>query len=183
MSSPDFMCKNRHGIYYARFVIPKSLRQHFDDRKEIRRSLGTDSRKLAIKKARAFRVLFENIIDRLTIPNEQMKTKLITFVDLNLNTVTVDTGNHKDDAEIYNLIKPLESESEKLIRERRSEEIHQAQLLAIATPALISASPAKPSQPILKSYQNILSITSSTKPQRALNMAGNRQPPQKRRGC
>jgi len=65
MSGMAYMCKNRHGTYYARFIIPKHLQSHFENKKEIRRSLQTDSRKLAIKRARVFRVQFESIVDQL----------------------------------------------------------------------------------------------------------------------
>ena len=108
MSKSDFMCKNRHGMYYARFIVPTHLRSHFDNRKEIRRTLQTDSRKLAIKRARVYRVEFEKIVDQL-MSNKPMKTGLITFTDLNMNLVTVDTGDHLKDVELYNLIKPVET--------------------------------------------------------------------------
>ncbi|MBT9098605.1 hypothetical protein KFZ76_12930 [Methylovulum psychrotolerans] len=61
MSGAAYICKNRHGTFYARFVIPVQLREHFKNKKEIRRSLQTDSRKLALKRARAVRVEFETI--------------------------------------------------------------------------------------------------------------------------
>ena len=131
------MCKNRHGMYYARFIVPKSLRQHFDNKKEVRRSLQTDSKRLAIKRARAYRVQFENIVDEL-MNNKPMKTRLITFIDLSMNPVTVDTGDDKQDAELYNLIKPTETEEERTTRHKRAEEIHQAQLRAIAAPAALT---------------------------------------------
>lgn len=141
MSSTNFMCKNRHGMYYARFIIPKSLLQHFDNKKEVRRSLQTDSRKLAIKRARAYRVEFEKIVDEL-MNNKPMETRLITFIDLSMNPVTVDTGDDKQDAELYNLIKPTETEEERTTRLKHTEEIHQAQLRAIAAPAALTT-PAK----------------------------------------
>ncbi len=70
MGGMAYMCKNRHGTYYARFIIPKHLRLHFNNKKEIRRSLQTDSRKLAIKRARVYRVEFESIVDKLMSKNE-----------------------------------------------------------------------------------------------------------------
>jgi integrase/polyhydroxyalkanoate synthesis regulator phasin len=65
MGGMAYMCKNRHGTYYARFIIPKHLQSHFNNKKEIRRSLQTDSRKLAVKRARVYRVQFESIVDQL----------------------------------------------------------------------------------------------------------------------
>lgn len=71
MGSMTYMCKNRHGTYYARFIIPKPLQPHFKNKKEIRRSLKTDSRKLAIKRARIYRVEFESIVDQLMSKNDE----------------------------------------------------------------------------------------------------------------
>lgn len=65
MGGIAYMCKNRHGTFYARFIIPKHLQSHFENKKEIRRSLQTDSRKLATKRARVYRVQFESIVDQL----------------------------------------------------------------------------------------------------------------------
>ena len=138
MSKSDFMCKNRHGMYHARFIVPTHLRSHFDNRKEIRRTLQTDSRKLAIKRARVYRVEFEKIVDQL-MNDKSMKTEFITFLDLKLNPVTIDTGNDDKDLELYNLIKPVETEQATVTRKKREEELHQAQLKAITAPMQFAA--------------------------------------------
>jgi integrase len=107
MSSADYLCQNRHGTFYARFVIPKQLREHFKNKKEIRRSLQTDSRKLAKKRARAVRVEFEIIIDELMSKKEKtFRVNYIEFIELSGIKTTIDTGSPEKDAEIYNLIKP-----------------------------------------------------------------------------
>ncbi len=55
MGLPAFITKNRHGTYYFRLVIPKELKGFFPaGQREIRRSLGTTSRKEAIRLARIF---------------------------------------------------------------------------------------------------------------------------------
>ena len=82
MGATTYMCKNRHGTYYARFIIPKMLREHFKNKNEIRRSLQTDSRKLAVKRARAYRVEFENIIDKLMSKNEITERARLIVEDL-----------------------------------------------------------------------------------------------------
>ncbi len=64
-STSTYICQNRHGTYYARLIIPKTFQNQFNNKREIRRSLQTDSRKLAIKKARGYRVKFETLIDGL----------------------------------------------------------------------------------------------------------------------
>jgi bifunctional DNA-binding transcriptional regulator/antitoxin component of YhaV-PrlF toxin-antitoxin module len=45
---PAFLTQNRHGIYYFRIVIPKPLRAAFGLQREIRRTLKTDSARLAL---------------------------------------------------------------------------------------------------------------------------------------
>ncbi|MFA5922379.1 MAG: DUF6538 domain-containing protein [Methylococcaceae bacterium] len=81
MGDRAFMCKNRHGTYYARFIIPKHLQPHFKNKKEIRRSLQTDSRKLAIKRARVYRVQFESIVDQLMSKDNITSERVRLIVD------------------------------------------------------------------------------------------------------
>lgn len=64
-SSSTYLCQNRHGTYYARLVIPIALRDQFNNKREVRRSLQTDSRRLAIKRARTYRVQFDALLDGL----------------------------------------------------------------------------------------------------------------------
>jgi hypothetical protein len=45
-------------------VIPASLRPQVNDKREIRRSLKTDSERLALKRARQHAVRFDSIFDR-----------------------------------------------------------------------------------------------------------------------
>jgi integrase len=187
MSGTEYMCKNRHGTYYARFIIPKQLQEHFNNKKEIRRSLQTDSRKLAVKRARIYRVEFESIVDKLMskadntaerarrivdslftdktkleeeateqfaaqirndaakFDNDDLsKTQFITFFDELGKLVTVDTGNDEKDAELYHLIKPTLNDVELAQREKRANELHQAQLAAIAAQVPVSTQPINP---------------------------------------
>ena len=164
MSNTAYMCKNRHGMYYARFIIPKHLQSHFNNKKEIRRTLQTDSRKLAIKRARVYRVEFEKIVDEL-MANKLMRTGLITFIDLNANPVTIDTGNHDKDLELYNSMKPVESEQARITREKRSNELHQAQLKAITSSVQFTA-PAPTINPKLLSEYLVDYIKHQTDPNR-----------------
>lgn len=114
MPKVSYMCQNRHGTYYARFIIPKSLRQFFKNKSEIRRSLQTDSKRLATKRARVFRVEFDDIVDKLMkqpsskasaerakrmteelFAKEEavQRTHLITHLDIAGNLITIDHGN------------------------------------------------------------------------------------------
>ncbi|MGZ8189150.1 MAG: DUF6538 domain-containing protein, partial [Methylosarcina sp.] len=69
-STSTYICQNRHGTYYARLIIPRPLQNQFNNKREIRRSLQTDSRRLAIRRARAYRVRFDSLIDGLMTENE-----------------------------------------------------------------------------------------------------------------
>lgn len=62
--APTYLSKNRHGTFYFRMVIPASLRSLVNGKREIRRSLKTDSEKLALKRARQHAVRFDSIFDR-----------------------------------------------------------------------------------------------------------------------
>ena len=171
MLNTTYMCKNRHGVYYARFIIPKHLQSHFNNKKEVRRTLQTDSRKLAIKRARVYRVEFESIVDELmtklekgiyhafevrlkgetsiTLPNGEKKT-ITGEIKRNLGSIDEDTSKHKE-----HLLKQLSTEAERevkeadrlhdrAIREKREEELHEAQLKAIAATTHVTAPTINP---------------------------------------
>ena len=63
--SPSYLTLNRHGTFYFRIVIPCSLRMLFNGQREIRRTLKTDSRRLAQKRARQFVARFESAFDKV----------------------------------------------------------------------------------------------------------------------
>lgn len=62
---PSYLSLNRHGTYYFRIVIPAPVRAFIQCKREIRRSLKTDSQRLALKRARQHAVHFESIFDRV----------------------------------------------------------------------------------------------------------------------
>ncbi|WP_226687223.1 site-specific integrase [Stutzerimonas stutzeri] len=62
--APTYLTRNRHGTFYFRMVIPASLRPLTKGKREIRRSLKTDSERLALKRARQHAVRFDSIFDR-----------------------------------------------------------------------------------------------------------------------
>jgi len=63
--NPCYLSLNRHQTYYFRIVIPVLIRPLVNGKREIRRSLKTDSRKLALKRARQHAVRFESAFDRV----------------------------------------------------------------------------------------------------------------------
>ncbi|MFL9815478.1 site-specific integrase [Stutzerimonas sp. VN223-3] len=62
--APTYLTRNRHGTFYFRMVIPATLRPLVNGKREIRRSLKTDSERLALKRARQHAVRFDSIFDR-----------------------------------------------------------------------------------------------------------------------
>lgn len=63
-ANPSYLTINRHGTYYFRLVVPKPLRSAFGSQREIRRSLKTDSQRLALRRARQYAARYEAIFDR-----------------------------------------------------------------------------------------------------------------------
>lgn len=63
-ATPSYLTINRHGTYYFRLVVPKPLRSAFGSQREIRRSLKTDSQRLALRRARQYAARYEAIFDR-----------------------------------------------------------------------------------------------------------------------
>jgi hypothetical protein len=55
MNQPHHLWKNKRGIYFFRARIPKQFSAYFTST-EIKKSLKTDSFRLAVKLARAYRV-------------------------------------------------------------------------------------------------------------------------------
>jgi len=62
--APTYLTRNRHGTFYFRMVIPASLRPLVNGKREVRRSLKTDSERLALKRARQHAVHFDSVFDR-----------------------------------------------------------------------------------------------------------------------
>ncbi|WP_460163355.1 DUF6538 domain-containing protein [Pseudomonas sp. S2_F03] len=63
--NPSYLTLNRHGTFYFRIVIPVSLRTILNGQREIRRTLKTDSRRLACKRARQYAARYEATFDRV----------------------------------------------------------------------------------------------------------------------
>ncbi|EZI27601.1 site-specific integrase [Pseudomonas extremaustralis] len=64
-TQPAYLTISRHGTYYFRVVIPKPLRSAFGAQREIRRSLKTDSLRLALRRARQYAARFEAAFDKV----------------------------------------------------------------------------------------------------------------------
>jgi hypothetical protein len=64
MNQPAYLWKNNRGIYFFRARIPKQFLEYFIGT-EIKKSLKTDSLRLAVKLARAYRVELEKEMSTL----------------------------------------------------------------------------------------------------------------------
>lgn len=63
--SPSYLTRNRHGTFYFRIVIPRPLRSLLNGQREVRRTLRTDSERLARKRARQFAARYEAVFDKV----------------------------------------------------------------------------------------------------------------------
>jgi len=76
------ICKNRHGMFYFRLIIPSRLRIHFPrNKREIRRSLKTDSQSLAIKRARQMRVRYDMLFEEIETMSKYNKHYYTTSIN------------------------------------------------------------------------------------------------------
>jgi hypothetical protein len=55
MAATQFLVRNRHGnVWHGRIVVPLKLREHFNGKRELRKSLGTSDRAEAKRRALVF---------------------------------------------------------------------------------------------------------------------------------
>ena len=64
-AQPAYITRNRHGTFYFRIVVPSPLRSALGFQREIRRSLKTDSQRLALRRARQFTARYEAVFDKV----------------------------------------------------------------------------------------------------------------------
>lgn len=125
--NPLYLSRDRHGVFHFRARVPAHLRQHFNNKAEIKRTLKTDSRREAVRLARAYRVELDKKMAELE--DREGVLKLITVVNL-----TLPSGAKAEEVKIdYN------GDTEK--------EMQALRALVGTTEATVSAS--KPSGPLL----------------------------------
>lgn len=69
--TPTFLIRNRFGTFYFRYLIPKKFSGYTDKRIEIRRSLKTNLRSLAVERARRLLVSIEALISDFYMREEK----------------------------------------------------------------------------------------------------------------
>jgi hypothetical protein len=65
MSHAKYVSKTRHNAYQFRIVIPQELRSSFKNQREIRRTLQTDSYRVALRKAKFLWVDYQKLFEAL----------------------------------------------------------------------------------------------------------------------
>lgn len=81
MATNQFLVRNRHcNIWYGRIVIPLKLREHFNGKRELRKSLGTPERKAAKRLALEFWIECQNGFDQLDDTLETSFTNTAQFL-------------------------------------------------------------------------------------------------------
>ena len=70
-AQPAYITQNRHGTFYFRIVVPRPLRSALGLQREIRRSLKTDSQRLALRRARQYAARYEAAFDKVLIVVER----------------------------------------------------------------------------------------------------------------
>lgn len=82
-SSPTYLYCNRHGVFYFRVVIPVEFRKYFIHKREIKRSLKTENKHLALKLARKYMVYFDKLLTEIKNGDRRV-SELITLKDVKL---------------------------------------------------------------------------------------------------
>lgn len=106
-----YLCKDKHGNYHFRARIPRRAQPHFNNKAEIKRSLGTDSRREAVRLARAWRVQLDKLLadmerrkrQKEDAPRDTIEWRYCEIADITLpNGATIgkivsDTGDAEAD--------------------------------------------------------------------------------------
>ncbi|WP_418154386.1 DUF6538 domain-containing protein [Pseudomonas aeruginosa] len=121
--SPSYLTISRHGTYYFRAVIPRPLRTLFNGQREIRRTLKTDSQRLARKRARQYAARFEAACDKVMSVTKRDElgfsdADYLEMMELEMKGLFPDFSSPKDDSQPA---EPILSNEEIEARQRRQE--------------------------------------------------------------
>jgi len=115
----NYLCQNRHGTYYFRCVIPFAYRKYFKNKREIRYSLKTDSKKVALPKSRLYRVWLDRTFEDLATMHDDdegvVRTGLMTHWGMFGDKTEIDHGDDKD-KEFEHVEKLKDKDFERAIR-------------------------------------------------------------------
>ncbi|QOE08401.1 site-specific integrase [Pseudomonas asiatica] len=116
--SPSYLTLNRHGTFYFRIVIPRPLRALLKRQREVRRTLKTDSYRLAQKRARQYAARYEAAFDKVMIVVERDELGLTEADYLEMLELFPDFSSPKDESQPA---EPVLSNEEIESRQRRRE--------------------------------------------------------------
>ena len=97
--SPSYLTINRHGTFYFRIVIPHPLRALLKRKREVRRTLKTDSYRLAQKRARQYAARYEAAFDKVMSVVERDELGLSEEDYLEMSELFPDFSSPKDDGQ------------------------------------------------------------------------------------
>lgn len=123
-TSPSYLTRNRHGTFYFRIVIPRPLRTLLNGQREVRRTLKTDSERLARRRARQFAARYEAVFDKVVSVLERDELGLTEADYEELMGLVPDTKPAPDFSSPQDENQPAEpilSEKENEARQRRRE--------------------------------------------------------------
>jgi len=114
----NYICQNRYGTFYFRFIIPRAYRKHFKNKREIRYSLKTDSKKLAVRRARLYRVRVDNLLEQLgsMAKDETITTELMHFFSM-IDGSKITADGEGDEAKELRLFKAARRDDAELAKE------------------------------------------------------------------
>ncbi|WP_240928482.1 DUF6538 domain-containing protein [Pseudomonas fulva] len=148
-AQPSFLTLNRHGTYYFRLVIPKPIRSAFRSQREIRRSLKTDSQRLALRRARQYIARYDAIFDRMLAVVEKDDYQP-SAEDYELFLSELENADvHTDWSDTKPPETPTEFKSQ--LSEREWQELEDGQRKAVIGQALIG----HPTRPIPEASQEL----------------------------
>jgi integrase len=163
-----YLSQDRHGIYHFRARVPASLRQHFNNKSEIKRTLRTDSRREAVRLARAYRVELDKMIEELTAEEAREALGRLRAISpfacarvieaerpivhddgttetISAKIVREGMGPGEDSVKLRKeMLEQLREEGRDKIDQKREAELHKAKLAAIAS---ATAAPEPQHQP------------------------------------
>lgn len=116
--SPSYLTLNRHGTFYFRIVIPCPLRSLFKGQRELRRTLKTDSHRLARKRARQYAARYEAAFDKVMSVVQRDELGLTEADYLEMMELFPDFSSPKDGSQPA---EPILSNEEIEARQRRRE--------------------------------------------------------------
>ena len=116
--SPSYLTLNRHGTFYFRIVVPRPLRALLKRQREVRRTLKTDSYRLAQKRARQYAARYEAAFDKVMSVLERDELGLTEADYLEMLELFPDFSSPKDESLPA---EPVLSNEEIEARQRRRE--------------------------------------------------------------